>query len=69
MLKGSVFDESLEKTVEEHQPSILVENFESLYANAQMILDDLSSRPLTRQSMPIKCETPASRIKMYELHK
>ena len=35
-----------------------------------MILDDLSSRPLTRQSMPQTLEaTPASRINMYELHR
>ena len=38
--------------------------------NAQMILDDLSSRPLTRQSMPkTNVATPASRIQMYELRK
>ena len=35
-----------------------------------MILDDLSSRPLTRQSIPKEhTATPASRINMYELHK
>lgn len=34
MLKGSVFNETLEKTFEAPQPSIFAENIESMYANA-----------------------------------
>mmetsp|Transcript_1707 Transcript_1707/g.2468 ORF Transcript_1707/g.2468 Transcript_1707/m.2468 type:complete len:94 (-) Transcript_1707:3194-3475(-) len=41
-----------------------------MYMNAQLILDDLSSRPLTRQSMPQpnRAASP-SRIHMYNLQK
>ena len=51
LLKGSVFENSYERS---EITSSMVEagNIESRYMNAQMILDDLSSRPLTRQSLP-----------------
>ena len=73
MLKGSVFEEESfdrEAFFTDPQKQFNNENIESMYVNAQMILDDLSSRPLTRQSMPVEnTATPASRINMYELHK
>ena len=73
MLKGSVFEEdSFDREVifEGPQKHFNNDNIDSMYMNAQMILDNLSSRPLTRQSMPVdNTTTPASRINMYELHK
>ena len=48
MLKGSVFEESIEKGMLEDEFQLNFENIDSMYMNAQMILDDLSSRPLTR---------------------
>lgn len=54
LMKGSVFEESLERDVH-NNPKLeieTVEHIESMYHNAQMILDNLSSRPLTRQSIP-----------------
>ena len=53
LLKGSVFENSIAiERPSEFGTEVVVENIESMYMNAQMILDDLSSRPLTRQSMP-----------------
>ena len=74
LLKGSVFDESLEKVVQDNSnkpTTTTVDNIDSMYHNAQMILDDLSSRPLTRTSIPLVTNTvtPASRLNMYELHR
>lgn len=48
MLKGSMFENSIDKTMDHLQPNLNFENIDSMYMNAQMILDNLSSRPLTR---------------------
>ena len=71
LLRGSVFDEdSISRESEHYVETENFENIDNMYMNAQLILDDLSSRPLTRQSIPkTNTATPASRIQLYELHR
>lgn len=50
LIRGSVFEDSIDKysSMVESRIGQNFDNIESMYMNAQMILDDLSSRPLTR---------------------
>ena len=72
LLRGSVFDDSVmggkQSSIGESRVGHNIDNIESRYMSAQLILDDLSSRPLTRQSSRrLDIQQSESRIHMYNL--